>query len=898
MEKTEIVKPITTTLIGQPSYNIWVQGMKSFLIGRKLWRIVTRDVIKPTREKNESDTKFAKRLEEWDSKNHQIITWLRNTSLWTTLLNTKLLPGQSVNDFLAQVQPIWHQISFAKISEDHLHLIQFLMALRPEYEAVRASLLHRNPLPSLDTAIQEIIFEETQNCPRQPPKQNCGFNKSKNVPKSGSSSISTAATKGSTAITMSDIEALIKQVMSSNTSIVMSATHGNSRWFFDSACCNHTTTDIKSLPSVTLVSSLPPIHTAIGNTMNITHTGHVSTSNLTLPDTYYLPNLTLNLISVGQLCEQGLNVYFSPSGVQVQDPQTKQIIGTGRRVVSKALRFNVHVLTPPNKMVRLNENIVTSLTQIVLFSYQPRVQKSFGGLMSAQNYNRVLTCVYFLVMAHNTKDIVVGIQSPTYYASHVMLPFGKTPCSPLFLHFIILLALTHFISLIPQLSCFQLNTRPPSPAPTEPVSDVDIVPASRHSTRVKRYKARIVAKGYTQEYGIDYEETFAPVAQISYVRILLAIAAVRKWKLFQMDVKNAFLHGDLTEEVYMHPHLVLSSPHDSALFARRSDSGIVILLLYVDDMIITGDDKTEISTLQQYLSHHFEMKDLGSLSYFVGLGVSQDSEGYYLSQAKYASDLLSRAGITDCKTELTPLEVNCKLTPLDDTPLEDATLYRQLVGSLVYLTVTRPDIKYVVHKFSQFMAAPRSSHFYVVLRIIRYVKGTLFHGLRFSANSILVLSGYSDADWAGDSTDRRSTTRYCFFLGSSLLSWRSKKQTVVARSSTKSEYRALADATSELHWLWWLLNDIAVTQSSATMLHCDNRSAIQISHNDVFHERTKHIEIDCHLVRHHVTNGTISLISIPAVDQVADIFTKTHHPVGFKDLSSKLQLASTVPTRV
>jgi hypothetical protein len=131
---------------------------------------------------------------------------------------------------------------------------------------------------------------------------------------------------------MSDIEALLKQVISSNTSTAMSATHGNSQWFFDSACCNHMTTGIKSLPSVTIVSSLPPIHTANDNTMNITHTGHVSTSNLTLPNTYYIPNLTLNLISVGQLCEQGLNVYFSPFGVQVQDPQTKQIIGTGRRV--------------------------------------------------------------------------------------------------------------------------------------------------------------------------------------------------------------------------------------------------------------------------------------------------------------------------------------------------------------------------------------------------------------------------------------------------------------------------------------------------------------------------------------------------------------------------------------
>jgi len=187
-------------------------------------------------------------------------------------------------------------------------------------------------------------------------------------------------------------------------------------------------------------------------------------------------------------------------------------------------------------------------------------------------------------------------------------------------------------------------------------------------------------------------------------------------------------------------------------------------------MIITGDDDSGISALQSYLRQHFEMKDLGLLSYFLGLEVSHNSEGYYLSQAKYASDLLSRAGITDSKTESTPLEVNCKLTPLDGTPIDDPTLYRQLVGSLVYLTVTRPDIAYVVHVVSQFMSAPRSSHFSAVLRILRYIKGTMFHGLHFAANSSLVLSGYSDADWAGDPTNRRSTTGYCFFLGTSLIS--------------------------------------------------------------------------------------------------------------------------------
>jgi hypothetical protein len=457
---------------------------------------------------------------------------------------------------------------------------------------------------------------------------------------------------------------------------------------------------------------------------------------------------------------------------------------------------------------------------------------------------------------------------------------------------------------------------------------------TRADGSVERYKARLVAKGFAQEYGIDYEETFAPVARLTSVRSLLAVAAVRHWQLFQMDVKNAFLNGDLTEEVYMHPppgyhhppHKVcrlrwalyglkqaprawfakfssvvaqqgfVSSSYDLALFLRTTNNGTILILLYVDDMIITGDDISGIRALQSFLSQNFEMKDLGTLSYFLGLEVTSSTDGYYLSQAKYASDLLSRAGLTDSKTTSSPLETNVKLLATDGEPLSDATLYRQLVGSLIYLTVTRPDIAYVVHLVSQFMSAPRSTHYAVVFRILRYVKGTMFHGLHFSSHSSLELRAYSDADWAGDPTDRRSTTGYCFLLGTSLISWRSKKQFVVARSSTEAEYRALADTTSELLWLRWLLSNMGVPQSTSSPIHCDNWSAIKIAHNDVFHERTKHIEIDCHFIRHHLQHGILHLHSVTSADQLADIFTKSHPPGRLNDLISKLKLAS--PPRV
>jgi hypothetical protein len=217
-------------------------------------------------------------------------------------------------------------------------------------------------------------------------------------------------------------------------------------------------------------------------------------------------------------------------------------------------------------------------------------------------------------------------------------------------------------------------------------------------------------------------------------------------------------------------HSFSSSSYDSALFFRRSDHGISLLLLYVDDMIITGDDVQGIQDLKRFLGQHFEMKDLGPLSYFLGLEVSSSSDGYYLTQAKYTSDLISRAGITDNKIVDTPIEYNNRLNTHDREPLPDATLYKQLVVSLVYLTVTRPDISYAIHIVSQFMAAPRSLHYAAVLRILRYLKDTLFHGLHFSSQSSFTLQAYSDADWAGGPIDRRSTAGYCFLLGDSLIS--------------------------------------------------------------------------------------------------------------------------------
>ncbi|GKD65512.1 uncharacterized mitochondrial protein-like protein [Tanacetum coccineum] len=230
-----------------------------------------------------------------------------------------------------------------------------------------------------------------------------------------------------------------------------------------------------------------------------------------------------------------------------------------------------------------------------------------------------------------------------------------------------------------------------------------------------------------------------------------------------------------------------------------------------------------------------------------------------LSPSMYIGDLLDRSRITDKMVEDIPIDDKEKYTLIDGDPLPDPNLYRTIVGSLVYLTVTRPNISYAVHIVSQFVSAPTTVHW--------AAGGTKFQTLLFPSTSSLDLHAYFDSDWAGDVVSRKSTTGFCIFLGDSLILWKSKKQNVLSRSSTEAEYCAMVVTTSEIVWLRWLLADMGVHITSPTPLYCDNRSAIQIARNTIFHKRTKHIEIDCHFTRHHLQVGTISLPSVSSALQ-------------------------------
>ncbi|KAI5329077.1 hypothetical protein L3X38_028474 [Prunus dulcis] len=319
----------------------------------------------------------------------------------------------------------------------------------------------------------------------------------------------------------------------------------------------------------------------------------------------------------------------------------------------------------------------------------------------------------------------------------------------------------------------------------------------RHSDdSIESYKARLVAKGFHQCPGIDYAETFSTVVKPAIIRTVLSLAVSRGCSIRQLDIKNAFLHGFLQEDVYMTQSLVLLIPLILLMFASSTKhsmasnkhlaSHTIFLLLYADDIVVTGSDSTRLQQFISFLGGHFNIKDLGPLNYFLGLQVLHKDGTLHINQLKYAHDLLKKANLLNSKPVSTPLAAKVLLFVSDGALISNPTEYRLLVGSLQYLTLTRPDISFVVNTVAQFMSAPRTSHLVAAKRILRYIKGTIDLGLTFTPQTASTrLSAYSDADWAGCPDSRRSTTGYVITLGTNLISWCSKKQPTISRCSTK-----------------------------------------------------------------------------------------------------------------
>jgi hypothetical protein len=448
---------------------------------------------------------------------------------------------------------------------------------------------------------------------------------------------------------------------------------------------------------------------------------------------------------------------------------------------------------------------------------------------------------------------------------------------------------------------------------------------------IEKYKARFVAQGFSQFEGVDYDETFAPVARYTSIRAVISIAAEMGWKIHQMDVKTAFLNGLIEEEVYIEQPLGFEvhgreshvcrlkkalyglkqaprawysridaylqqlgfekSEADPNLYFIMVGEDPLILLLYVDDLFITGAEKL-ISSCKESLASEFEMTDIGLMHYFLGLEVWQEPGHIFLGQGKYVCDILSRFQMGDSRPMSTPMITNWKKLHASESQLVDSTLYRQLIGSLMYLVNTRPDICFAVNTLSQFMVEPRRVHWVAAKHVLRYLCGTVDYGLDYHRGDGVRLVGYTDSDWAGCVSDRKSTSGCCFGLGSAVVSWFSRKQKSVALSSAEAEYMAASQASCEALWLRKMLIGLFGVQLRPTVIFCDNQSCIKLSENPVFHDRSKHIEIRYHFIRDYVQRGAVELQYISTEEQVADILTKALSMGKFVFFRDKLGVVS------
>jgi hypothetical protein len=387
-----------------------------------------------------------------------------------------------------------------------------------------------------------------------------------------------------------------------------------------------------------------------------------------------------------------------------------------------------------------------------------------------------------------------------------------------------------------------------------------------------------------------------------------------------MDVKTTFLNGEIEEEVY------IEQPEGFVIYDEKSHvyrlkkalyglkqtprawyekmDGFLMSLGFSKSVVdpnlyyyIVGDESLILVTYsgslvvgyKQALTSDFEMKDLGMMHYFLGQEVWQRTDEIFLSQGKYTVGILKKFSMTECKSMPTPMVMDLKKMNDDDSDEIDP----QLIGSLMYLVNTRPDICYAVNVLSQFMSQPRQTHWIATKHVLRYLRGTVGYGLRYASSVDLSLQGY--VDWAGSAVDRKSTSGCCFTLGSAMVSWCSRKQSSVALSTTEAEYIALSVAVHEAVWLRKLLTDLFDHEMDPIIIHCDNQSCVKLSENPVFHDRSKHIEIKYHYIRDMVQRKAVHVQYLPTHEQIADIFTKPLAKTKFEYFRERLGLSERIP---
>ncbi|GJR61385.1 retrovirus-related pol polyprotein from transposon TNT 1-94 [Tanacetum coccineum] len=693
---------------------------------------------------------------------------------------------------------------------------------------------------------------------------------------------------------------------------------------------------------------------------------------------YYVEGLGHNLFSVGQFCDSDLEVAFRKHTCFVRDINGTYILKGSRGTNLYTISIDEMMKSSPICLLSKaskSKSCLSAWEKAKKFSHRPksentnmevlhtlhmdlcgpmRVQSIKGKkyiLVIVDDYSR-FTWVKFLRSKDETPELCHQLSlANTVCAYFFKRSVPRTPQqngvvermyrytidaavtnndirenAPLFL----------WAEAVGQSSLGMLMQRNPQPSfypPDHSEMVPKIHPLDKHCWQ-SLSSSRLVCKGYRQEEGIDFEESFAPVARIEAIRIFIANAASKNMTIYQMDVKTAFLNGDLQEEVFVSQPEGFEDPDypthvyrlkkalyglkqaprawydtlskflmvnkfykgavDPTLFTRKSGKHILLVQIYVDDIIFASTDHNACNIFSKEMSSKFQMSMMGQMTFFLGLQISQSPGGIFINQAKYALETLKKYGMDLSDPVDTPMVDRLKLDEdLLGIPV-DQTRFRGMVGSLMYLTASRPDLVFAVCMCARYQAKPTKKHLEAIKRIFRYLKGTINMGLWYPKDNAMSLTAYADADHAGCQDSRRSTSGSAQFLGDRLVSWSSKKQRSTAISTTEAEYIAMSGCCAQILWMRSQLKDYGFIFNKIP-LYCDNKSAIALSCNNVQHSRSKHIDIRHHFIREQVENGVVELYFVETNYQLADILTKALPRERFEFLLPRLGMKSLTP---
>ncbi|XP_078164569.1 uncharacterized protein LOC144559423 [Carex rostrata] len=716
-------------------------------------------------------------------------------------------------------------------------------------------------------------------------------------------------------------------------------TASTSEWCLDSGASHHATNDLNNISSYAPFDGFDTLHIGNGTGINILHIGSSSFSfsnfTLLLKDILHVPNLTKNILSLSKLLlDNPLLIEFSSNVCLIKDRITKTLLlrTTPSNGIYTLLLpplstmplpqayLGEHApadlwharLGHPSSTTTLHDEIFASVIYLINpLPSSDQTPSPFTNLFHKSpdySFLKVLGCLCFPLLKPYNDHKLESRALPCVFIGYALSQKGSASIGDDAVQ----------VSNFSPLSIAASSNLNSAAQHNHASSTLNSADSSNLNSAAQHNHASSNPNGAASNSPADRDLNHSPIlpeqTSSGSDRAPLNLTPPSSVPLSTslpestQPAETSFVHPmvtrtrDHTRRVHTFPDHVaytassqaghfVTSRYDPSLFIYRANGHTIVVLVYVDDIIITGSSSTLLHNAIQNLQTRFAIKDLGLLHFFLGIEVVRTTNGLHLSQAKYIRDLLVRAKMHDSKPCGSPMSTTISLSRHDEDLMNDPHLYRTIVGALQYTTITRPDIAYSVNNVSQFMHAPTSTHWLAVKRILRYLKGSPSFGLSLHVDLSLTLHAYSDSDWAGYPDDRRSTSGFCIYLGSNLVSWSSKKQPTMSKSRIKAEYRSLAQASAEMVWLQFLLVELHIATSSSPILWCDNIGATFLASNPMFHARTKHVEIDFHFIREKVAKQLL-IQFICSKDQIADIFIKALGTPRFLFLRDKLTIAS------